>query len=780
VPSGRRLVTALLLGAVTVAGGHPDKAPPSVIPLPARMERGTGAFTLTTATPVAVSHPADPDLAFLATYAADVVREAIGRTAPISAIPATRTTRGAIALILDPAADALRSVPPPPWEAYYLEAHRGGITVTATSTAGLFYGVQTLRQLIPHDGPTGRRTVPAVTVSDRPRFRYRGMHLDVVRHVFPVPFIKRYIDLLARYKLNTFHWHLTDDQGWRIEIRKYPRLTQVGAWRRETVKEKNFDPYVGDGIPYGGFYTQDQVRDVVEYARRRHVTVIPEIEMPGHAQAALAAYPELACTAGPFEVRTLWGVDEDVYCPTERTFAFLEDVLTEVLALFPSPYVHIGGDEVPKIRWKESPDAQAVMRREGLKDEHELQSWFIRRIERFLKSRGRRLIGWDEILEGGLAPEATVMSWRGTAGGIAAAQQGHDAIMTPGSHLYFDYYQGDPAFEPLAIGGFTPLDKVYAYEPVPDTLTPEQARHILGAQANVWTEYLKTPEQVEYMALPRMLALAEVVWSPREARDWTDFARRLPAALAALDRTGVNYRPPHVEGLETDRLTLADRFVVTLRTIRPDAVIRYTTDGTAPDSASPRYTDPMSLRASSEGVTVTARAFLPNGRASAARAATFRHASPRPPLAHIAGFAPGLAWSYHELPAGVAGLAALDSLPAARVGVTERVALRGDERAEWFGYVLTGFLQVPEDAVYTFTLTSDDGSSLEIGDRVVIDHDGYHGAEDRSGQAALAAGWHAIRVRYFQATGGKALALRMAGPTGAGEEVPAGRVSHRP
>jgi hexosaminidase len=515
--------------------------------------------------------------------------------------------------------------------------------------AGLFYGVQTLRQLIPARGPAGRRAIPAVTVVDRPRFRYRGMHLDVARHVFPVRFIERYIDLLARYKLNVFHWHLTDDQGWRIEIRKYPRLTEVGAWRRETVREKNLEPYIGDGIPYGGFYTQAQVREIVSYARRRHVTVIPEIELPGHAQAALAAYPELACTPGPFEVRTTWGVDEDVFCPTERTFAFLEDVLTEVLALFPSPYIHIGGDEVPKIRWEESAEAQAVMRREGLKDEHELQSWFIRRIERFLTARGRRLIGWDEILEGGLAPQATVMSWRGTAGGVAAAQQGHDAVMTPGSHLYFDYYQGDPAFEPLAIGGLTPLEKVYAYEPIPDTLTPAEAGHILGAQANVWTEYLKTPAQVEYMALPRMLALAEVVWSPREARDWAGFARRLSPELSRLDRLGVNYRVPDVAGLETDQLTLEPRATLRLSTLRTDAAIRYTTDGTLPDGTSPRCTNALVLRVPSEGVTVTARAFLPNGRASPARAATFRRTTLRAAAGDTAGLEPGLAAGHHPI-----------------------------------------------------------------------------------------------------------------------------------
>ena len=769
----RRLVGALLVGATTAAGARAGTAQ-SVIPLPARMDRAAGTFTLSATTPVAVSDPADPDLAFLATYAADVVRDAIGRTAPVSAAPAPRSTRRAIVLIRDPAA------PDSGAEAYRLEVRRGGITIVAREAAGLFYGVQTLRQLIPARGPAGRRAIPAVTVVDRPRFRYRGMHLDVGRHVFPVRFIERYIDLLARYKLNVFHWHLTEDQGWRIEIRKYPRLTEVGAWRRETVREKNLEPYIGDGIPYGGFYTQAQVREIVEYARRRHVTVIPEIELPGHAQAALAAYPELACTPGPFEVRTTWGVDEDVYCPTERTFAFLEDVLTEVLALFPSPYIHIGGDEVPKTRWQESAEAQGVMRREGLKDEHELQSWFIRRIERFLTARGRRLIGWDEILEGGLAPQATVMSWRGTEGGVAAAQQGHDAVMTPGSHLYFDYYQGVPAFEPLAIGGFTPLEKVYAYEPVPDTLTPAEAGHILGAQANVWTEYLKTPAQVEYMALPRMLALAEVVWSPREARDWDGFARRLPPELAALDRLGVNYRVPDVAGLETDQLTLEPRVTLRLSTLRHDATIRYTTDGTLPDGTSPRYTSPVTLAVTAAGVTVTARAFLPNGRASPARAATFRGTALRAAADDTTGLEPGLSFTYHELPQRVARVAALDSVPVVRTGVAPRAALRGDERDEWYGYVFRGFVRVPVAGIYTFTLTSDDGSTLAIGDLVAVDHDGYHGLADRGGQAALAAGHHPITIRFFQATGGRGLRVRIARAGEEARELPPEWLLHRP
>src|SRR5262249_50369910 len=327
-------------------------------------------------------------------------------------------------------------------------------------------------------------------------------------------------------------------------IRKYPRLTEVGSWRKETILAQNFRPYVGDGKPQGGFYTQQQMHDIVAYAAARHITIIPEIEMPGHASAALAAYPELSCTGGPFQVSTRWGVHEDIYCPSERTFGFLEDVLTEVMELFPSRFIHIGGDEVPKKQWKASVVGRGVMRREKLANEEALQGWFIRRIERFLRAHGRRLIGWDETLGGGLPPDATVMAWRGTAGGIEAARQGHDVIMTPTNPMYFDYYQGNPESEPLAIGGFVPLDSVYAYEPIPVVLTPEQATHVIGAQGNLWTEYIPTPTRAEYMLLPRMLALAEVVWSPRESRNWRGFIARLPAQLARLDVMGVKYRVP--------------------------------------------------------------------------------------------------------------------------------------------------------------------------------------------------------------------------------------------
>lgn len=444
---------------------------------------------------------------------------------------------------------------PPEW--YALGVMRDGIVISATTEEGLFRGTRTLIQLLEQGQGTGR--LPCLSITDQPRFEWRGMHLDVCRHFFPVVFVKKYIDLLARYKMNSFHWHLTEDQGWRIEIKSHPKLTEVGAWR----KGSQVGPYSRreyDSIPYGGFYTQDEIREVVAYAAARHINVVPEIEMPGHAMAALAAYPQLGCTGGPYEVQRGWGVFEDVFCAgNDSTFAMLEDVLTEVMDLFPSPYIHIGGDECPKEQWKTCAKCQARKKAEGLKDEHELQSYFIQRIEKFVNAKGRKIIGWDEILEGGLAPNAAVMSWQGIEGGIAAARSGHYAVMSPGSHCYFDHYQGDPANEPLAIGGYTTLQKVYSYEPIPAELKPEEHKYILGAQGNVWTEYILTSDHVEYMAVPRLLALAEVLWTPKEKRDEAEFIRRLEAEFPRLDEMKVNasksiYTPDlklgkHAEGI---------------------------------------------------------------------------------------------------------------------------------------------------------------------------------------------------------------------------------------
>jgi hexosaminidase len=483
-----------------------------------------GTFLLGRATAIY----ADPGAQAVARWFAEQLRSEFGITAALSDTPVRAS---GFSFLLDTSL---------PDEGYRLRIEPRGITIHG-SPAGLFYGAQSVLQLAAARGGTAL-ILPAAEIEDQPRFPYRGLHLDTARHMFPVEFLKRYLDWMARYKLNTFHWHLTDDQGWRIEIKQYPRLAEVASQRKETLVGHAPQSTKYDGKPYGGFYTQEQIRDVVAYARDRFITVIPEIEMPGHSLAALAAYPELGCTGGPFETATTWGVFKDVYCPKDTTFQFLENVLTEVMELFPSGYIHIGGDEVQKDRWKESPDAQDVIRREGLRDERDLQSYFIRRMEQFIVSKGRRMIGWDEILEGGLAPDATVMSWRGEEGGIAAARMSHDVIMTPDKYLYFDHYQGDRNREPLAIGGMLPLEKVYSYNPTPAMLAAEEHKHILGAQANVWTEYLADTREVEYMLFPRLFALAEVVWSPQERRTYREFLSRVPPQLARLKRHGVSYR----------------------------------------------------------------------------------------------------------------------------------------------------------------------------------------------------------------------------------------------
>jgi hexosaminidase len=432
-------------------------------------------------------------------------------------------------------------------EGYKLSVNEKGVTIQANSGAGLFYGAQTLLQLLPQEG----KAIPFVEITDYPRFAYRGLHLDVARHMFPPEFVKKYIDLLARHKMNRFHWHLTEDQGWRIEIKKYPKLQEVAAYRTGTqigvggTRARATARY--DDKRYGGFYTQEEVKDIVKYAAERHVTVVPEIEMPGHAQAALTAYPNLGCTGGPYEVAKGWGVFTDVFCAgKEDTFIFLQDVIDEIVPLFPSQYIHIGGDECPKVNWKKCPHCQKRMKSEKLKDEHELQSYFILRMEKYINSKGRQIIGWDEILEGGLAPNASVMSWRGEEGGIAAAKQNHDVVMTPESWVYFDYAQDTTASEPMSIGNFLPVKKVYSYEPVPPQLSAEEAKHILGAQGNVWSEYMKTSDHVEYMVYPRACALAEVVWSPKEGKNYDDFLKRMQTHLKRLQEWNVNYAR-HIE-----------------------------------------------------------------------------------------------------------------------------------------------------------------------------------------------------------------------------------------
>ena len=545
--TARRWFALLLAGFVTALAGRvvaaqlPDSAAAiTVIPRPVQVTPRPGRFTLTARTAIST----DAEDVRVGHQLARYLEPATGFTL---AVRTGSAPNGAIVLRRD--ASLARLGP----EGYVLDVRPEGVTARAPTAAGLFYAVQTIRQLLPadifRDAPAGRATwtMPAVRIEDAPRFSWRGGMLDVGRHFMPKAFVKKYVDLLALHKMNVFHWHLTEDQGWRIAITKYPRLTEVGGRRAATLvgrQPRDSTRWTYDSIPHAGYYTQDDVREIVAYATERHVTVVPEIEMPGHAVAAIAAYPELGVTGQPTAVAMRWGVFDNILNAEPQTVSFMQDVLTEVLSLFPSPYIHIGGDEADKTRWRADPRIQARIHALGLKDEHALQSWFITQMDTFLTQHGRRLIGWDEILEGGLAPNAAVMSWRGTKGGIEAARAGHDVVMTPTSHVYLDYYQSrDQASEPIAGGGYLPLDTVYAFEPVPAELTPAEARHVLGAQGNLWTEYVPTPKQAEYMLYPRLSALAEVVWSPKAARDVTDFRARLVAHLRRLDALDVNYRP---------------------------------------------------------------------------------------------------------------------------------------------------------------------------------------------------------------------------------------------
>jgi hexosaminidase len=717
-----------------------------LVPVPADVRGKAGRYVPGAHIAVALSSGNDKVPRELGELAVEIVRESWRREASIQSGKAD-----AADIVLE-----LQSVPKADPESYRLDAAEHRITLVAPSSAGLFYGLQTLRQLATPE--TAKDGIAAVHIEDAPRFKYRGMHLDVGRHMYPVEFIKRYIDLMARYKFNMFHWHLTEDQGWRIEIKRYPKLTEIGAYRKETILGSNFDPYFGDGVRYGGFYTQAQVRDVVAYAAARHVTILPEIEMPGHSVAALAAYPELGCTPGPFEVSTKWGVEDDVLCPNEATFKFLEGVLSEVIELFPGRYIHLGGDEAPTRRWKESAFVQDLMRREGMKNEHEVQGYFLRRIEAFLNKHDRKLIGWDEILEGGLSPGATVMSWRGMQGGMQAAQQNHDVIMNPGD-TYFDHCPG--MHEPIcAAGGYLPLDQVYRFEPVPPELQADKQHHILGTQADLWSEYLPTPQTVEYMAFPRELALAEVAWSPREARNWDDFQHRMVAQYAALDRLGVHYRLPDVESLD-DVASLDATATLKLESPIPGATIHYTLNGDEPDAKSPVYAKPTPITLTHAGVPVAARIILADGRAGPVRRAKFQRARlhAATPL-KSASLQPGLHRAYFEQEVLLAD--ALEGMRATRVDATKQIGIPDFARPEWFGLTFTGWLRVPSEGIYRFQLRSDDGSVLEIDDQLVINRDGGQSASESKGSIALAAGLHKFALRYFQGSGDKALQLRVA------------------
>jgi hexosaminidase len=609
--SALRFAVVLLLLAVVQTG----YAQPSILPKPEKITVPAGgeAFTISPQTAVVV---ADKSLQSGADFLQTYLKDRFGMQ-PVKIKKGKQLNTIQLRL-----GNTASTVP----GAYQLEVNGKEITITGTDAAGTFYGIQSLLQLLPTDTAAALAIAP-VQIQDAPRFQYRGMMLDVSRHFFPADFIKKYLDLLALHKMNRLHWHLTDDHGWRIEIKKYPQLTAVGAWRNGTV----IGNYPGQGNTnqrYGGFYTQAEVKDIIQYAAKRHITIVPEIEMPGHASAAIAAFPFLSCfpdqptfinkypselskQKGGKQVQETWGVHTDVYCAGNDTvFSMMQDILTEVINLFPSEYIHIGADECPKDNWKKCPRCQQRIKDLKLKDEHELQSYFVQRIEKFINSKGRVLIGWDEILEGGLAPNAVVMSWRGEAGGIEAAKQRHDVIMTPNSYVYFDYFQGKPALEPMAIGGYLTLQKVYSYEPLPASLTAEEAKHIKGVQANVWTEYIASADKVEYMSLPRMAAIADIAWTT-QAKDWNDFAQRLEAQYDRYRfwkynaaQSAYNVKQSVVIDSDQGKATVS----FSTDSYQPD--IYFTLDGSEPGTKSTLYKKPFDVR---RPVTVKAACFK-NGK----------------------------------------------------------------------------------------------------------------------------------------------------------------------
>ncbi|MGN6181446.1 MAG: family 20 glycosylhydrolase [Mucilaginibacter sp.] len=738
------LLLVLTTSIITLATAQDNGPNLGIIPAPVSLKKTGGQFILSQQTAFIADSPDNKAVLFLADFLRN--KKMLNMQPKVSDNKNINNS-----LVLTSAgADSL------PAEGYKLTITPQNITINGKG-AGLFYGIQTLVQLIDDQG-SATITLPCVQITDYPRFGYRGLMLDVCRHFFPVEFVKKYIDLMAAYKLNNFHWHLTDDQGWRIEIKKYPRLTEIGSQRAQTLIGNYHDrfPQQFDNTPYGGYYTQDQIREVVKYAADRYINVIPEIEMPGHSSAALAAYPELSCDPNyPYKVSETWGVFHDTYCPSDKTFAFLEDVLTEVMDLFPSKYIHIGGDEAPKDAWKKSAFCQHLCKKLGLRDdrtsskEDKLQSYFIQRIEQFVNSKGRSIIGWDEILEGGLSPNATVMSWRGESGGIAAAQQNHNVIMTPGSAgLYLDHGQGKLSDEPLTIGGNEPLSKIYSYNPTPLSLTPDQQKHIIGVQANLWTEYIATEAKVEYQLLPRMFALSEIAWTPLANKNFADFAHnRLPQHLAWLDKNGFDYHVPTAIGA-VDTVMFGQQLSATLKAPVKGATIYYTIDGYTPRETDLAYNTTLNYPVPQDQYRELKTIVLtPSGKRSTVVSTMVYNKSPLPPVTYT-GNTSGVKYQFFE--GSFNSISDLASAAVIDTGVVRSfnpLALRKNNPS--FGIIYSGFIRIDSDNVYGFSTLSDDGSELQIDNVTVVRNDGKHPQLEQGGAVPLQKGYHRFTLKYF-------------------------------
>ena len=719
----------------------PYNAGINLIPNPVSLVQNEGSFKLSKNT---VFSATDPGAITVSSYFASKINQATGYQLQIG----NKEASNGIALIIDNTLDTND-------EGYTLDVTAKGVTVKAKTAQGLFYGMQSFMQLLPAEIESTKAvsgidwSVPCVSIKDEPRFKYRGVMLDPCRHFIPVENVKKHLDILALFKINRMHWHLTEDQGWRIEIKKYPKLTEVGSKRID-----------GEGTEYGGFYTQEEIKEIVEYAADRFITIVPEIELPGHELAAIASYPELSCKGEPITPRVIWGVEDIVMCAgTEETFQFLQDVFDEVAPLFPGEYIHIGGDECPKTSWKNCPLCQQRIRQEGLKAdknhsaEEKLQSYFVQRMEKYLAEKhGKKIIGWDEILEGGLAPTATVMSWRGEEGGIAAASMGHEVIMTPSSNgMYIDQFQGDPKIEPVSIGGYDILERVYAYNPTPDTLVAIGKEHFVqGVQTNLWSEYMYTTDLLEYRAYPRVLALSEIAWTPVARKDYKDFERRIDNALVRLDAYDVNYHIPQPEqpNGSCNFVAFTDKASLEFKTTRPIKMV-YTIDGTEPTPESTIYTAPIEF---TESGVLKIRSVLLSGKMSKTRTITVEKQA-LAPAKEVAKTTPGLVMQTTD--GMFLNSSELENISEWKKSVIKDLreltnvvksyeSMRGFKQ---YAAVATGYVNIPEDGVYYI---SSDNEEVWIDGKLLVNNSGEVKRFSRhDSSAALSKGLHEIKVVFL-------------------------------
>jgi len=741
----------------------------SIIPKPVNVETGSGSFTIQPNIKIFVDTN-NKKAKDVAKYLAEKIKTATGYDLVIENFTSKTSIDGAI-LITENNENAKRDD-----EGYTLNVDTNSVIIKASKPAGLFYGVQSLLQLLPPEIYASTKSkkniswsIPVVSISDKPRFVWRGMHLDVARHFFSKESVKRYIDMLAMYKMNIFHWHLVDDQGWRIEIKKYPKLVEVGSqradlpWNDWQGKEKE------NTTVYKGYYTQEDIKEIVAYAQSRFVTIVPEIEMPGHTLAALAAYPEYSCTGGPFTVPS-GGVDiwkNHTYCiGNEKTYKFLEDVLTEVMELFPSKYIHIGGDETTRLRWESCSKCQARIRKEKLDGEDGLYGYFLNRMSKFLNSKGRTMIGWDEILEGGENINAAVMSWRGSDRTIKAINRGLDVVLSPSSPLYFDDAEVDGESR-------IPLEMVYSYKIIPEGLSIQDEKHILGAQACVWTEGVTSMEQVEQITLPRMAALAEVVWTDWNNRNFENFLKRLSHHYSCYDVMKLNYRQPDLEGGFNGTHVFTDSIQVKIIKPRLNSKVYYTLDGSEPTMQSSSYDKPFYLTTS---VVLKAQEFLPDGKKGRVRTGVYDKQELRESI-DSDNFTPGLIYKYIE-----GKYNSVEQVPLNQYkkrGVLNSFVFPPKHTKRFFAAIYSGFIQILNDGIYTFYCETNDGSQLYIGDKLVVDHGGLHPAEEKDGSIALKAGYHPIRVIYFQNAGSSFLKISYSGTKIKKQEIPASVLFHK-